>query len=166
MADFRKWFLAFAVVAFLLGMGSTANTSFATQCNLLGVVPGFSTVGDGGQLGNLAATQTLMNAEDSPPADVLFPNITGVDGQLTGVEIGTTADQTLADLPPKLELLCGVPLGAPGTSPPVSCLVVTGTFHDFVFINGTAQMASSLVDESHTIAVGTRWHTLLPIRRV
>jgi hypothetical protein len=31
MADFRKWFLAFAVVALLLGMGSTANAQIGLQ---------------------------------------------------------------------------------------------------------------------------------------
>jgi hypothetical protein len=31
MADFRKWFLAFAVVALLLGMGSTANAQIGLK---------------------------------------------------------------------------------------------------------------------------------------
>src|ERR1035438_10630698 len=35
MADFRKWFLAFAVVALLLGMGSTANAQIGLQTTAL-----------------------------------------------------------------------------------------------------------------------------------
>jgi len=49
MADFRKWFLAFAVVALLLGMGSTANAQ-------IGLGPSFQCTAN-------AATPTIVRAE-------------------------------------------------------------------------------------------------------
>src|SRR5450432_3500108 len=49
MADFRKWFLAFAVVALLLGMGSSANAQ-------IGTVPAFNCVAN-------AANPVIVRAE-------------------------------------------------------------------------------------------------------
>ena len=74
MADFRKWFLAFAVVALLLGMGGTANAQ-------IGLGPSFQCTAN-------AATPTIVRAEGLTElvGDLLL-NCSGGTPTLLGVAI-------------------------------------------------------------------------------
>jgi len=77
MADFRKWFLAFAVVALLLGMGGTANAQIG--------------VGNSFQCAANAGTPTIVRAEGLTElvGDLLL-NCTGGTPTLAGVPIPPT----------------------------------------------------------------------------
>jgi len=74
MADFRKWFLTFAVVAILLGMGSTANAQ-------IGVTPAFNCVAN-------AANPVIVRAEGlTELVGDLTLNCTGGTPTLLGAQI-------------------------------------------------------------------------------
>jgi len=74
MADFRKWFLTFAVVAILLGMGSTANAQ-------IGVTPAFNCVAN-------AANPVIVRAEGlTELVGDLTLNCTGGTPTLLGSQI-------------------------------------------------------------------------------
>ncbi len=75
MADFRKWFLAFAVVALLLGMGSTANAQIGLQ------TPAFNCTANAGN-------PTIVRAEGLTElvGDMLL-NCNGGTPTLAGAEI-------------------------------------------------------------------------------
>jgi len=110
MADFRKWFLAFSVVALLLGLGVAAH---------------------GGPI-------VIITEE---PVQVL----------------------DLAKLSGDFTMLCGIPLGAPGTQVP-KCVLMRSLVHDPAFANGVVQLADR--SDGNRVALGTRWQRPLVTLRV
>jgi hypothetical protein len=138
MADFRKWFVAFAVVALLLALGSLARAGPKDRC-----------------------MKTLR-------VDICFPNVTEQAGFDTSVRIIVVTEEPVrvvdfTQLSGGFVLLCGVPIDAPGMQIP-QCVLMRLVDHDPTFVTGIVQLAE-LSDGNH-VALGTRWQRPLVTLRV
>jgi hypothetical protein len=133
MADFRKWFLAFAVVALLLGMGSTANAQIGLQ------TPAFNCTANAGNptivraegltelVGDMllncnGGTPTLLNAEIPLSNVTVFLN-TNITSRLVSGNISEATLMIDEPHPPSAQAVPGnsVVLPPAGSPPQILC---------------------------------------------